>query len=208
MHLSLMQSGHGIGLLAMSHLIQSLPSFVGDAVLLSPLPMNGHSMPKRPEGTEEPTLSGKALERATERLTAYWSLLGFKKLSTKEQDEASHYPFYGLSTGIVPPDIKHVVPHLFGKNDYEEVEYHSDDDDEAIIGGKGILGGKKDESSMPLMEGLLEGSKTFSELPRSRIPTLGWKEYKSRVDKSFPPGYFMLTVDDQKIYMGKDAPVS
>jgi hypothetical protein len=39
-------AGYGLGLLAVSHLIDQLPSFQGDLILLSPGPLNPHFLPK------------------------------------------------------------------------------------------------------------------------------------------------------------------
>lgn len=200
--------GYGIGLLAFSHFIDTLPSFSQDVVIISPLPIHGNMLPKRPDGTEEPTLNKEAIARATSRLAKYWSLLGFERLTTDEQEEEGGYPFYGLATSLVNPKAKDILPHLFHGKEYEEVEYEPEELDASIDETKEEEQAKWDKLFMPLMQGLLEGSRTFDQLPRSIGFKQKYKEYQGRAAKSFPPGYFYLTLDYQKSYMGPDAAVS
>ncbi|THV01306.1 hypothetical protein K435DRAFT_854003 [Dendrothele bispora CBS 962.96] len=88
--------GYGIGLLAVHSLMNALPSFEMDKVILDPQP---------------PISSKKADHNAalhTSSLTRYWGLLGFRKVSKKDN---VHY--MEIWTGKVRPPIGTVVPHLF-----------------------------------------------------------------------------------------------
>ncbi|KAK7468281.1 hypothetical protein VKT23_002791 [Stygiomarasmius scandens] len=94
--------GYGLGLLSVRGLIDALPSFEMDSVIIDPIPMTRCNT----EPGCFPTT--RSWDRAISSLKRHWGLLGFQEASKKRD---VHY--LELWTGYVKPSIKEIVPHLF-----------------------------------------------------------------------------------------------
>ncbi|KAF5338246.1 hypothetical protein D9758_012832 [Tetrapyrgos nigripes] len=95
--------GYGIGLLALRGLIDTMPSFEMDKVLLDPAPMSISS-----NNAEEGCYPSRPLKETINALTKHWGLLGFKRVSKKQDVN-----YMETWTGRIKPPIEDVVPHLF-----------------------------------------------------------------------------------------------
>ncbi|KAI9140892.1 hypothetical protein BKA69DRAFT_1167135 [Paraphysoderma sedebokerense] len=96
--------GLGLGLFAVNKLLEQLPSFDDDLVLLQTIPMRqrGHFL-------EAPVyLKGKTREQGMKSLISYWSKIGFKMMGQQKMGEYMY-----IVTVLKTPDIKLVLPHFF-----------------------------------------------------------------------------------------------
>ncbi|KAK7458884.1 hypothetical protein VKT23_009895 [Stygiomarasmius scandens] len=94
--------GYGIGLLAVRGLIDVLPSFEMDSVIIDPAPLTRSNT----EHGCYPTAC--SLDQTISALKKYWGLLGFRKASKKNDVN-----YLEVWTGYVRPSIREIVPHLF-----------------------------------------------------------------------------------------------
>jgi hypothetical protein len=195
----------------MRYLIDHLPSFRFDIVVLSVKPASPEQPPVPATLNSKSTKALQAV--AKKKLFDHWSLLGFAKWSTDRQDMSTGVPFLGLSTRDKQVKASDFVPHWFQHRGlgpdpgasfaapHEDLEAHQHDNKTAET-SEGSHDSptrkKRHERPMPKLDiaALLEGSLSFADITPVIPPKL------------FPKGYLSLTINKRKIYMGADAEVS
>lgn len=172
-----------MGLLALRGLIDHLPSFLTDLVIF-PI------IPKPRTSTSSKTTS----EKAKNRLSDYWSLLGFEHWSTDRLDKKTGVPYFGMSTIETRyPSAREVVPHFFeaGLDEaFESPQYPAAAGELDEVTTKETQGKSTRRIVRRVnVKGLLGGETSFEALT-------------GIVDTGYPRGYLSLTINKRKLYLG------
>lgn len=210
-------SGYGLGLLALRSFIDNLPGFGSDTIILAPCPINPEMLPKNSDGTAQPVLSKQEREQPEDKLAKYYSLMGFNKWSTPEDDAKGYLTFFGTATCWVSPAINTIVPHFFEITKSNNVSMEVDDAGETtLVEDEMVLDALKTHKVVPetarYVRSTLNEHADIKAMfatglgKHSPISSLGIEDH-GRFRERLPNGYFSIVLEEHSFYMGADGDV-